>query len=123
MNYGVYGSASGLAFAAKGDGCNQMIRENRDCVTIHPIVSYAGDTVICHVIFSGSGISSKMAPKSAVEKKITNLLVSKTDTGVQDHNSLLSFYKFFDQKLKQSRTIEMAVVVLTDGTASRLLKV
>ena len=117
VNYGVDGSASGLVFAGKGDSCNQMIRENRDCVTIHPLVSCAGDVVICHIILSGKGITSKMAPKSAVEK-ITNLLVSTTEHGVQDHNSLLDFYKFFDQKLTE-QNVERPVVVLTDGHSSR----
>lgn len=92
-----------------------MIRENKDC--IHPMVSCASDVYICHVIFSGKGINSKMAPKSAVEK-ITNFLVSTTDNGVQCHNSLLDFYKLFDQKLAK-QNVERPVVVLTDGHSSR----
>ena len=100
INYDVDGSASGLIFTAKGDSCYKMIRENRDCVTIHPMVSCAGQKVLCHVIFSGKEITSKMAPQSAVDK-IPNLLISITDHGVQDHKSLLDFYKLFDNKLNE----------------------
>ena len=94
-----------------------MILENKDCVTIHPMVSCAGQNVLCHVIFSGKEITSKMAPQSAVDK-IPNLLISITDHGVQDHKSLLDFYKFFDNKLNECG-IKRPVVVLTDGHNSK----
>ena len=32
-------------FAGKGDGCQEMIRENRECVTIHPFVSFSGELI------------------------------------------------------------------------------
>ena len=41
-NYGVDGTSSGLAFAAKGESCKKMIRENRESVSLSPIVSLAG---------------------------------------------------------------------------------
>ena len=37
-NYGVDGSASALLYAAKGDECKKMLRENQDCLTINPFV-------------------------------------------------------------------------------------
>ena len=117
VNYGVDGSANGLVFASKGEDCARMIRENRDCVTIHPMVSCAGEKMICHILFSGKGITSKMVPKVAVEK-IPNLLISTTVHGVQDHKSLLEFYKFFATKLTE-QNIQRPVVVLTDGHSSR----
>ena len=46
VNYGVDPTSCGLVYAAKGDECNKMIRENRACVTIHPFVSVSGDVEI-----------------------------------------------------------------------------
>lgn len=45
INYGVDGTPSGLAFAAKGGSCKKMIRENRESVTLNPIVSLAGKEI------------------------------------------------------------------------------
>nr|XP_047127183.1 uncharacterized protein LOC124808146 [Hydra vulgaris] len=42
INFGVDGTPAGLVFAAKGETCCKMIRENRECVTIHPLVSFSG---------------------------------------------------------------------------------
>ena len=60
-----------------------------------------------------------MAPKSIMEK-VPNLLISTTEYGVQDHNSLINFYKFFDSKLteKMLRPVssDHLLVVLTDLT-------
>jgi len=42
INYGVDGTANGLVFAGKGESCKRMQRENRECVTIHPMASFAG---------------------------------------------------------------------------------
>ena len=52
VNFGADGTESGLVLDGKGDSCYQMIRENRDCTTIHSFVFSAGDVVICHVILS-----------------------------------------------------------------------
>ena len=51
------GSAKGLAYARKGEECNKLIRENRECVTIDPFVSLSETVEICHPIFKGSGIT------------------------------------------------------------------
>lgn len=42
INYGVDGTPNGLAYAARGESCKKMIRENRECVTINPFVSLSG---------------------------------------------------------------------------------
>ena len=42
INYGVDATVSGLAYAAKGESCKKMIRENRESVTINPVVSLDG---------------------------------------------------------------------------------
>ena len=44
VNYGVDGTPAGLVYAGKGEACNKMMRENRECVTVHPFVSFAGTT-------------------------------------------------------------------------------
>ena len=43
INYGVDGTQSGLVYAAKGETCKKMIRENRESVTICPMVSLSGN--------------------------------------------------------------------------------
>ena len=42
INYGVDGSASGLVYGGRGESCQKLITQNRECVTIHPMVSMAG---------------------------------------------------------------------------------
>ena len=42
INYGVDGTPNGLVYAARGDSCNKLIKENRESVTINPIVSCSG---------------------------------------------------------------------------------
>jgi hypothetical protein len=49
INFGVDGTPAGLVFAAKGETCCKMIRENRECVTIHPLVSFSGSYL--HITF------------------------------------------------------------------------
>ena len=43
INFGVDGTPSGLVYVGKGETCKKMIRENRECVTINPFVSLAGN--------------------------------------------------------------------------------
>lgn len=117
VTHGVDGGASGLVFAGRGDGYNNMITENRECITIHPMVSCSGEKVICHVIFSEKRMTNEMAAKTSLEQ-ITNLLISTTKNGVQDHKSLLEFYKCFDAKLTE-QSVQRPVVVLTDDHDSR----
>jgi hypothetical protein len=62
----------------------------------HIQLIFLGDVCLCHVIFAGKGISSNMASKEAVEN-IKNLLISSTEKGSQNHNSLLECYKLFDK--------------------------
>ena len=42
VNYGVDGTPSGLVFAGKGETCSKLLRENRECITKHPFVSFSG---------------------------------------------------------------------------------
>ena len=93
------------------------MRENRECVTINPVVSLSGVICACQVIFATKGITDQMAPKEAVEK-IDNLLISTTDNGCQDHTSLLACYKLFDKYLDRVG-IERPVVLTSDGHSSR----
>ena len=117
MNYSVDGNASGLVYCGKGDSCQKMPRENRECVTIHPFVSFAGEIDVCHIIFKGKGITSHMAPEVAVTK-IPNLLVSTADSGTQDHVTLLAAYKQLNKVLTKKNVIR-PVVALSDGHSSR----
>ena len=113
INYGVDGTASGKVFGSTGESCQRLTKENRECPTIHPMVSCSGDKVMCQVIFSRRGIDSNM-----LSDKIPNLVVSTTQKGVQDHKSLLKFYQQFDEYLVQNK-IQKPVVVLSDGHSSR----
>ena len=117
VNYGVDGTPNGLIYCGKGESCQKMIRENRECVTVHPFVTVDGHVAMCHVIFKGKGISQQMAPAVAVEK-IPNLLVSTSESGCQDHNTLLDAYKKLDAYIEE-KTIVKPVVILSDGHASR----
>ena len=108
INYGIdgtlngllYATPNGLVYAGRGESCKRMINENRECVTINPLVSVSGLVCVCQVIFGPTGITDHMAPKTVVGK-IDNLLISTTDTGCQDHTSLLSCYKLFDKYLDE----------------------
>ena len=94
-----------------------MINENRECVTINSLVSVSGLVCVCQVIFGTTGLTDHMAPKTVVDK-IDNLLISTTDTGCQDHTSLLSSCKLFDKYLDEKK-IERPVVLTSDGHSSR----
>ena len=95
----------------RGEKCERMKQENRECVTIKRYVSFDGEILMCHVIFPGTCISSHMAPKTAV-KKISNFLVSTTG------RTCLASYKMFAKAVKQNK-VQKPVVVLTDGHSSR----
>nr|XP_047129891.1 uncharacterized protein LOC124809920 [Hydra vulgaris]XP_047129892.1 uncharacterized protein LOC124809920 [Hydra vulgaris] len=94
-----------------------MIRENRESIAICPVVSLAGEIVVSQVIFAGKGITSHMAPKTAV-KNIKNLIISFTEKGSQDNYSLLDLHKKFDIYLSEEN-IQRPVVMLADGHSSR----
>ena len=83
ISYGEDGTQPTLVYAEKGQDCKGLQHENRECITIDPIVSFSGDVVQCHVIFPAKCITSHMVPQQAVEKN-PNLLVSTTDSGHQE---------------------------------------
>ena len=73
IDYKVSSSATrALTYCGRGEKCERMKQENRECVTIKRYVSFDGEILMCHVIFPGTCISSHMAPKTAV-KKINNV--------------------------------------------------
>ena len=117
VNYGVDGTQGGLVYCGKGQECKQLIQENRECVTLMPYVSCSGELVACQVIFKGKGITSQMVPPVAAEK-IPHLLISTTDSGIQDHTSLLESYRDFNDYLVEAG-IQKPVVLLSDGHSSR----
>ena len=94
-----------------------MIRENRECVTIHPFISLDGEVLMCHVIFKGTGINNHMAPAKTVYK-IPNLYISTTESGVQDHNSLYDSYVELNNVFAERKS-EKPICILTDGHSSR----
>ncbi|XP_047131057.1 uncharacterized protein LOC136071655 [Hydra vulgaris] len=124
INFGVDGTPAGLIIlqhvspfaAAKGETCCKMIRENRECVTIHPLVSFSGDLCVCQVLFGTVGITNQMAPQEAVAN-IPHLLITTCNHGVSDHNSLLDMYKEFDEYLTEKK-VARPVVLLSDGHCS-----
>ena len=117
IQYGIDGTPSGLYYAGKGESCRQLIKENRECVTVHPFMSFAGKQAVCQVIFGAKSITSNMVPAGVCEK-IPHLLVSTTDNGVQTSKSLLAAYKLFDKYLEEE-SVDRLVVLVSDGHSSR----
>ena len=117
IRYGVDGSAKNLAYCGKGEKCSDILKENREFVTIEPFISLDGRIHVCHVIFAAAGITSAMAPKGAVEK-IPNLLISVTENGYQNGQSCLESCKFFDQVIAKENVVR-PIAMLTDGHSSR----
>lgn len=117
MNYGVDPTSHNIYYAGSGEECSRLVKENRECATIDPTVSVAGEVVQCHVIFTANSITSQMVPREAVNK-ISDLLVSASKSGYQDGKTCLSSYKLFDKYLTRNN-IKRPVVMLTDGHGSR----
>ena len=117
VSYGVDGTSSGLVYAGRGDQCQKMQKENRECVTIHPFVSFSGDVCTCQVIFSSTGITSHMAPSVAVQN-IEHLLVTTSEHGMSDHTTFMSACEEFDAYLTEHR-VKRPVVLMSDGHSSR----
>ena len=118
VDYGVSSSATkALIYCGRSEKCERMKQENRKCVTIKPYVSFDGEILMCHVIFSGTCISSHMTLKIGVEK-INNLLVSTTDPGYQDGRPCLASYKMFAKAVKKNK-VQKPIIVLTDDHSSR----
>ena len=117
IRYGVDGTAKNLAFCGKGESCSELIKENREFVTIEPFISLDGKVHMCHVIFAAVGITSAMAPTKAVEK-IEHLLISTTESGYQTGASCLGSCKYLD-KILTKEGITRPIAMLTDGHSSR----
>ena len=116
LNYGVDGTARNIFYCGKGEQCSGIRAENRECVTISPMINLSGEIPMCHVIFSSQGIKSGMVPPEAAA--IENLLISSTDNGFITGKACLAFYKQFDKHLDE-KGIKRPVVVMTDGHSSR----
>ena len=119
INYGVDGSAAGLVFAGKGDECKKALSENRECVTIDPFVNMKTGLFICHLIFSGEGLTSHMCPDAASKiEEVCPLLISSTKSGYQTADSCLDVYRLFAEELTRLN-IQRPVILTTDGHSSR----
>ena len=59
-----------------------------------------------------------MAPDEEVVNNIRQLLLSTTESEVQDHNSLLDAYTYFNECITE-KGIKKPVVILSDGYSSR----
>lgn len=117
INYGVDGSANNMFYSGKGERCTAAKTENRECVTIAPMICLTGEVCMCHVIFPSKGLKSNMAPKEAADA-IDNLLVSTTENGFMTGKACFKFYEMLDKYLT-SKNVKRPVVVLTDGHSSR----
>jgi hypothetical protein len=117
ISYGQDGTHPSLVYSEKGQDCKGLQYENRECITIDPIVSFSGDVVQCHVIFPAKYITSHMAPRQAVEK-IPNLLISTTDSRYQEGCTLLDSMKSFDNYL-QNNNVQWPVIIMCDSHSSR----
>lgn len=119
INYEDNGCKPKLYYCPKGEACQKLINENREFLTITPIISLAGSTCVCQVIFSSKNgrINSSMAPKSCVES-VPNLLISTTENGYQEGTSFQKLVKTFDKYLDKEK-IKRPVVLLSDGHSSR----
>ena len=115
INYSKSGASRSKVFAGCGEDCDELTKEKRECVTVHPFGNLKGDHALCQVIFSGSGHS--MCPKTATDK-IPNLLISVNDSGCTDHNTLNAAYTELNQQV-QERQQEKPIVIIADGHKSR----
>ena len=61
INYGVDGIPNGLVYAGRGEACKLLQKENRESVTIRPLVSFAGTAVIISVYVLLHSICNKHA--------------------------------------------------------------
>ena len=110
IDYGVSSSATrALTCCSRGEKCEQMKQENRECVTIEPC-QFDGKILMCHVRFPGTCISSHMAPKTAV-KNINNIFVSTTDSDYQDRRTWLESAKMFAKVVKNNK-VQKHIIVL-----------
>ena len=55
VNHGPNVFSRARVFGTKGEPANNLVKVNRDCITIQPFSDLAGNHVMCQMIFSGSG--------------------------------------------------------------------
>ena len=55
MNYNMTDNRRGLAFGVRGENYEVLAKSTRDCVTVQPFSTLAGDMSMCQVIFFGAG--------------------------------------------------------------------
>ena len=116
INHGKSAFIRNQVIGVRGQSSETLASINRECNTVHPFHDFDGNHILCQVIFSGSGISSHMAPEST--SQIANLLISVNKSGVSDHETLLAAYKKMNSVLDEKRVVR-PVVVIEDGHASR----
>ena len=56
VNYGKSGQSKVQLISGKGDDCNNLAKENRECPTIHLLSAFSGDLTMCQIIFAGTGL-------------------------------------------------------------------
>ena len=64
VNCGVDGTPNCLMYAGQGESCQRMIRQNRECVTVHPFVSFEEEIAVPHHI-QGKRYQCPHGPKSS----------------------------------------------------------
>ena len=117
IHFGTDRTVRNIHYYAKGEACTKVNKDNRECVTITPMVCLNGDMFSCQVLFAAKGIRTHMAPQEAVDK-IDNLLISVTECGSQTGKSLMDLFKQFDKWLTRHKVVR-PVCVMTDGHGSR----
>ena len=121
INYGSAGQSKKKIYAGAGHDCNKMTKENRESVTVHPFSNFSGETNLCQVIFSGSGMSSHMCPPAAASK-IENLLISVNEKGCTTSETLYAAYQELTElisKKKEQNEETTTDLVIADGHKTR----
>ena len=104
-------------FAGNGEDCDELTKENRECVTMQLFTNFKGNPALCQGIFSRSCHNSHMCSMSAAEK-ILNLLISVNDKGCNDHTTLHAAYKELE-KVIDEKGLEKPISIIADGHKSR----
>ena len=53
INYSVDETCTGLVYPGKGDACQRMYRENWECVTTQPFLSFSGNITNNYLTYPG----------------------------------------------------------------------
>ena len=56
VNYGKSGQSKVQLICGKVDDCNNLTKENRECLTIHLFPTFSDDLAMCQIIFAGIGL-------------------------------------------------------------------